>query len=113
MPTYVHAVTSSGAETITNQLAGTAVARAGSTGFVQACFAASDADFTAKLIGRESGIQIIPSGSHPNVTAAANVKTISRPQMIFFGNTRPNEELELEITASAAGDTVVAVYVEA
>lgn len=112
MATYVHHSTHSGAETTTNQLSGTAVNRAGPSGLVRAAFGATLAEFTAKLVGRESGKVVIPPGSHPNLTAAVNAYDFTRNSFIFVGTVNPNEELELEITASAAGDSEVAVFVE-
>lgn len=58
--TYAHEMVHSGAETLTDQLAGTAVAFAGQTGVVRASFASSDGTNTATLKGRESGLEIIP-----------------------------------------------------
>jgi len=105
MATYVHHQTHSGSETVTNQLDATAVARAGARGEVMAAFSATLGEFTATLRGRHSGKEIIPSGSHPNKTAPVNTYSLGRQDLVFEGRVEPNEELELEIIASAAGDS--------
>jgi len=109
---YIYAKAESGVATSTDQLSGTAVSKAGPRGIVRAAFASSLMETTAQLVGRESGLNIIPSGSHPNVTGAVNTYSIGSEQFVYVGNVMPNEALELTVTSSAAVDNVIAVQVE-
>lgn len=110
MATYYHEMVHSGAETLTNQLAGTAVATVGSTGTVRASFAASDASNTATLKVRDTGQEIIPSGSHPNVQAAANAQTMDAQDFVYQASGLPaGANLDLEVVAAAASSSTVAV----
>lgn len=109
MPTYVHTIAHSGAETISDQLSGTAVARVGPTGRVQAAFAAAKAENTARLYTAE-GIDIIPDGSHPNIMGAADTYKISGNDFIYdVSGLPPGAELLLELVAAAASESSVAV----
>lgn len=110
MPTYVHTVAHSGAETINGQLDGTAVAKVGPSGVVKAAFGGSKAETTAVLKLREGGREIIPPGSHPNVLGAAD--SISIQSLDFIYEERglpPGAEIELEIVAAAAAESSIAI----
>lgn len=109
---FVYGSSSSGSESLTDQLSGTAVATAGATGIVRAVFSSSLMENTASLVGRQSGISIIPSGSHPNVAAAANTYSLGSEQFVFVGTVGRFEALDLTLTVSGASDNIVAVQVE-
>ena len=110
MATYYHEMVHSGAETLTNQLQGTAVYTVGASGTVRASFASSDATNVATLKVRDSGQEIIPSGSHPNVQAAANAQTQNAQDFVYQASgLQPGANLDLEVVAASAGSSVVAV----
>lgn len=110
MATYYHEMVHSGSETLSNQLSGTAVATVGSNGTVRASFASSDATNTATLKVRDTGQEIIPSGSHPNVQAAANAQTQNAQDFVYQASGLPaGANLDLEVVAVSAGSSVVAV----
>lgn len=108
MPTYVHEMVHSGAETLNDQLAGTAVAFAGSSGRVRAAFRSSDGTNTATLKGRSSGKEIIPSGSHAAQLTLADYG-IDSQDFIYDGLVTPNEALDLQVIALSASTSAVAV----
>ena len=110
--TYVHEMVHAGAETLNDQLSGTAVAFAGPTGVVRASFAASDGTNTATLKGRESGLEVIPSGSHAAQRTLADVGDTMVRGFIYTGRVRPNEPLDLQVVAAAASTSVVAVSLD-
>lgn len=109
MPTYVHDRTATGAETVTDQLAGTAVAFAGPTGRVTAAFCATLITTTALLKGRNSGREIIPNGSSASVSGALTALSLEASDFIYEGMVEPGEPLELTITHAAAGSCLVGV----
>lgn len=109
---YIYAKGETGSGTSTDQLAGTSVTKAGPRGIVRAAFYSSLMETTAQLVGRESGLIVIPSGSHPNMTGAVNTYSIGSEQYVFVGQVQPNESLELTTTNSAACDNVIGVQVE-
>lgn len=105
--TYVHEMVHSGAETLNDQLTGTAVASAGPRGKVQVAFIASDGTNTATLKGRRSGKEIIPSGSHACVATE-----IKGGHFIYVGAVAPMEELDLQVISATASTSVVCVRIE-
>ena len=110
MATYVHETVHSGAETLNDQLAGTAVAFAGATGTVRAAFAASDGTNTATLKGGTSGREIIPSGSHAAQRTLADMGAhLEGDFFIYEGQVEPGERLDLQIVAAAASTSAVGV----
>lgn len=113
--TYVKLRTASGAETVTDQLAGTAVAFAGPKGIVRACALATVKTHTFLLKGRNSGSEVIPNGCSPQgviiASNATNAK-MNAQDFIFVGQVQPGEPLELTIIAAAAGDAFVGVQTE-
>lgn len=109
MPTYVHEMVHSGAETLNDQLAGTAVATAGRNGHVRAAYFGSDGTSTATLKGRFSGKEIIPSGSHACQMTLADMGQGVANQFIYEGFVNPGEELDLQVVAATASTSAVAV----
>jgi hypothetical protein len=109
VPTYVHEMVHSGAETLSDQLAGTAVGRAGRQGRVRAAFVATDGTNTATLKGRESGIEVMPRGTHGMVRGATTAIGPDASDFIYEGIVTPGEELELEVISATASTSVVAV----
>jgi len=106
MPTFVKIIAHSGGETVTDQLAGTAVHRVGNSGRVWASFASAKGEDTATLRGRSSGMEVIPAGSGPNILAAADLQHHTLEDMVFFAeNLQVGEELELEVISAAASET--------
>lgn len=115
MPTFVKLRTASGAETVTDQLAGTAVAFAGPKGIVRACAFANVKTHTFLLKGRLSGTEIIPNGSSPQGltgTTAVDPWVMDSQSFIYAGRVQPGEPLELSITAAGAGDAFVGIQTE-
>lgn len=112
MATYLHERVASGAETVTDQLAGTAVSRAGPKGIIRAAFVASEGTNTALLKGRESGKEIIPNGSHASVSGAVTALSLTAEDFIYEGLVNPGEPLELTIVADAAGTSIVGIRTE-
>lgn len=109
MPTQVVDRTASGAETVVDQLAGTAVAFAGPQGKVTAAFTATLITTTALLKGRNSGKEIIPNGSNASVSGALTALSLQSVDFIYEGMVEPGEPLELTITHAAAGSCLVGV----
>lgn len=107
--TFVQDRISAGAETVTDQLAGTAVAFAGPTGRVVAAAVCTLATTTILLKGRLSGKEIIPNGSSATVAGALTALHLDASDFIYEGVVDPNEPLELQITAAAACTTLVGV----
>jgi hypothetical protein len=109
MPTFVKSRIAAGAETVTDQLAGTAVAFAGPTGRVRAGAMSVLSTTTLTLKGRNSGIEIVPKGSFAVAQAITAIGDKIGDVMIYEGFVKPGEPLELEIIAAAATTTFVAV----
>lgn len=109
MPTFVQDRISAGAETVTDQLAGTAVAFAGPTGHVSAAAVCTLATTTLLLKGRVSGKEVIPNGSSAVVSGALTALDLTSIHFIYEGDVQPGEPLELQITAAAACTTLVGV----
>lgn len=112
MPTYVHEMVHTGAETLNDQLAGTAVAFAGPSGRVRAAYVASDGTNTATLKGRESGKEIIPATSHAAQNTLADWGRSLGEQFIYEGYVTPGEPLDLQVVAITASTGAVAVRTE-
>lgn len=112
MPTFVQDRISSGAETVTDQLAGTAVAFAGPSGRVSAGAVCTLATTTLLLKGRNSGKEIIPNGSSAVVSGALTALDLNSTHFIYSGMVEPGEPLELTIVAAAACTTLVGVKTE-
>lgn len=109
MATYVHEMVHSGAETLNDQLAGTAVAFAGRSGRVRAAYVSSDGTSTATLKGRESGKEIIPATSHAAQVAIAGWGDQLVNQFIYDGQVNPGEPLDLQVVAISASTSAVCV----
>lgn len=109
MATYNHEMVHAGAETLNDQLSGTAVAVAGKSGRVRAAFTSSDGTNTATLKGRASGLEIIPSGSHACQMTLADMGQGIAQQYIYEGVVRAGEELDLQVIAAAASTSLVSV----
>lgn len=109
MATFVVADTSGGAGTSTDQLAGTAVAFAGRTGRVRAGFASTLTTTVARLKGRISGKEIIPSGCNPNVVGPITAMVLNAEAIIFDGVVDPGEPLDLEVVRIGTETWAVAV----
>lgn len=109
MATYVHEMVHSGAETLNDQLAGTAVAFAGPTGVVEAAYAGSDGTSTATLKGRESGLEVIPSGSHALQRTLADYGDTLGQGFFYAAKVKPGEPLDLQVVAATASTSAVAV----
>lgn len=107
--TFIHLRTSAGAETVTDQLAGTAVALAGPTGNVRAGFVSTLTTTEVLLKGRNSGIEIIPNGCNAPVSGALTALDLNANHFVFEGRVQPNEPLELQIVAGGACSTLVGV----
>lgn len=112
MATYNHEMVHSGAETLNDQLSGTAVAIAGKSGLVRAAFVSSDGTNTATLKGRASGKEIIPGGSHAAQMTLADMGQGLIAQYIYEGFVNPGEELDLQVIAAAASTSLVSVRTE-
>lgn len=110
--TYNHEMVHTGAETLTNQLNGTAVSKAGRSGRVRAAFTSSDGTNTATLVGRKSGKQIIPPGSHAAQMTLADMGQGLAQQYIYEGLVEPDEELDLEVVAAGASTSLVSVRID-
>lgn len=110
MPTFIHDRISSGAETVTDQLAGTAVAFAGRSGRVRAAAVCTIGTTTVLLKGRLSGIEIIPSGS--SAAMKGTNALIDVDDFIYDGVIQPGEPIELTIVAAAGCTTFVGVRTE-
>lgn len=110
MPRYNHEMVHGGAETLNDQLTGTAVARAGPRGIVRAGFVSSDGTNTCTLVGRESGKIVIPAGSHARQRTLADLGDSLIYE--YVGMVNPNEPLDLQVIAATASTTVVGVETE-
>lgn len=108
MATYIHLRTSTGAETVTDQLAGTPVKKAGPSGVVRAAVVCTLTTTRVTLKGRNSGKTIIDNSYTP-VSGALAALDLNSTHFVFEGKVDPNEELELEIVAAAACSTLVGV----
>lgn len=109
MATYNHEMVHAGAETLNDQLSGSAVAVAGRTGRVRAAFVSSDGTNTATLKGRNSGKEIIPSGSHACQMTLADLGQGIAQQYLYEGVVNPGEELDLQVVAITASTSMVSV----
>lgn len=112
MPTYVHEMIHTGAETLNDQLVGTAVAFAGPTGRVRAAYVSSDGTSTATLKGRESGKEVIPATSHALQNTLADWGRAAGEQFIYEGFVNPGEPLDLQVVAATASTSAVIVRTE-
>lgn len=101
-----------GAESLNDQLSGTAVAFAGATGVVRASYASSDGTSTATLKGRESGLEVIPSGSHALQRTLADYGDTAARGFIYSGRVKPGEALDLQVIAASASTSVVIVSID-
>lgn len=109
MATYNHEMVHTGAETLTDQLAGSAVKAAGKTGYVRAAYVSSDGTSTATLKGRRTGKEIIPAGSHALQRTLADYSGQLVEAFIYEGFVDPWEELDLTVTAATASTSAVCV----
>lgn len=112
MPTFVQAATSGGAGTSTDQLAGTAVRKAGRKGIVRAVCSSTLTTTTFLLKGRQSGIEVVPNGSHPNVVGPITAQILDAQGLIFVSQVMPDEDLELTVVRIGTETWMVAVQTE-
>jgi len=110
--TYNHAVTSGGAGTSADQLAGTAVEFAGKTGRVRASFVSTLTTTTATLKGSKSGKEIIPAGSHALTHGAITALGGDVNTFIYDGFVEPGERLDLSVVNIATETWQVAVRLD-
>lgn len=110
--TYVKGFTHTGAETVSNQLSGTAVERAGKTGLVRAAFLSTLFTTTATLRGKTSGKSVIPPGSNAGPKALTDQGDAMGEQFIYEAFVDPGEELDLQVVAAAAATSLVAVRID-
>lgn len=110
--TYNHAVTSGGAGTSSDQLAGTAVEFAGKTGRVRAAFVSTLTTTTATLKGAKSGKEIIPSGSHAIASGAITALANGTQHFIYDGFVDPGERLDLAVVNAATETWNVTVRID-
>lgn len=110
--TFVKGFTHTGAETLTNQLNGTAVQRAGETGLVRASFVSTLFTTQATLRGKMSGKSIIPPGSAAGPKALTDQGDSMGEQFIYEGFVDPNEELDLQVVAAAAATSLVGIKID-
>lgn len=101
-----------GAETLNDQLAGTAVTFAGPSGRVRAAFVSSDGTNTGTLKGRESGKEIIPATSHAAQNTLADWGRSLGEQFVYEGYVNPGEPLDLQVVAIGASTSAVAIRTE-
>lgn len=110
--TYVHEMVHSGAETLTNQLNGTAVQRAGENGWVRAAYVSSDGTSTATVRGKKTGRSVIPPGSHAcQMTLADEGQGIGN-QFIYEAQLEPGEEIDAEIVAATASTSILVIRID-
>lgn len=112
MKAYVHYVTSSGAATATDQLAGTAVEFAGLSGRVRAYAASTLTTTTFELKGSTTGKTVIPSGSHANLIGPITAQSGGWPNMIFEGVVAKGEKLDLTVVQAGTETWAVAVVLD-
>lgn len=110
--TYIHEMVHSGAETLTNQLNGTAVSQAGPTGLVRAAWVSSDGTNTATVRGKKSGKSIIPPGSHACQNTFADWGRDIGQQFVYEGFLEPGEEIDAEVVAIGASTSALAIKID-
>lgn len=110
--TYIYNQTSGGAGTSTDQLAGTAVYKAGRTGLVRAACASTLTTTDFLLKGRRSGKEIVPNGSAPNIVGPITAMELRSDAFVFEGYVTPDEELELTIVRIGTETILVGVRLE-
>jgi len=112
MATYVAGALSGGAGTSTDQLAGTAVRKAGRKGIVRATAGSTLTTTTFLLKGRQSGIEVIPNGSKANIVGPITAQVHDAQGMIFVAQVQPDEDLELTVVRAGTETWLVAVQTE-
>lgn len=110
--TYIHEMVHGGAETLSNQLNGTAVQKVGESGRVAAAYVSSDGTSTATLRGKKSGRSVIPPGSHACQNTLADWGRDVGQQVVYEAILEPNEELDLEVIAATASTSAVLVRID-
>lgn len=118
--TYILNLLVNNATTVTDQLSGTAVATAGSSGKVWASITnvggtggamdpenAGAQEVTATLVGRESGVNVIPADSGTVIGDLAG-----HGRVVFYGRVRPNEPLALSVDNPSSSACYVSVMVK-
>lgn len=110
--TYVHEMIHSGAETLSNQLNGTAVQQAGPTGLVRAAYVSSDGTSTATVRGKKSGKSIIPPGSHACQNTLADWGRSMGEQFLYEGFLESGEEIDAEVVAATASTSALVVRID-
>jgi len=110
LKTFIKVMVHSGAETLTDQLSGTPVSTVGNLGRVQAVLCCSDELTVATLKGRQSGIEVIPDGSGPNLAGAADGQEFGNGHFVFDASgLTPGEDLDFDITTLAASSSKLGV----
>lgn len=110
--TYIHEMVHSGAETLTNQLNGTAVQRAGESGIVSAAFVSSDGTNTATVRGKKTGRSVIPPGSHACQNTLADWGRDIGQQFVYTALLEPGEEIDAEVIAVGASTSALAIRID-
>lgn len=110
--TYNHEIVHTGAETVTNQLNGTAVQQAGKGRRVAAAFVSSDGTNTATLRSKRTGTYVIPAGSHACQMTLADMGQGLGQQYIYEAIIEADDELDLEVIAAGASTSLVSVRID-
>lgn len=110
--TYVHEMVHTGAETLSNQLNGTAVQRAGESGVVRAAYVSSDGTSTATVRGKKTGRSVIPPGSHACQNTLADWGRDMGQQFIYEALLEPGEEIDAEIVAATASTSALVIRID-
>lgn len=112
MPTYVYGQTSGGAGTTSDALAGTAVRKAGPKGIVRAGLASTLTTTTFLLKGRQTGIEVCPNGTRPNIVGPITAQAVGVQEMVFAAQVQPGEDLELTVVRAGTETVTVVVQTE-
>jgi len=110
--TYVHEMVHTGAETLSNQLNGTAVQRAGDSGWVRAAYVSSDGTSTATVRGKKTGRSVIPPGSHALQKTLADWGFNAGQDMIYEALLEPGEEIDAEVIAATASTSALIIRID-
>lgn len=110
--TYNHEMVHAGAETLTNQLNGTAVQQAGKGRRVVAAFVSSDGTNTATVRGKKNGTTIIPPGSHACQMTLADMGQGLGQQYLYEGILEEGEEIDAEVVAATASTSLLSIRID-
>lgn len=111
MTTYNHEMVHTGAETLTNQLNGTAVQQVGRGRRVAAAFVSSDGTNTATVRGKKSGINVIPPGSHACQMTLADMGQGIGQQYLYEALLEEGEEIDAEVVAATASTSLLSIRI--